>query len=125
MRMLSASEAGRLSHSGWNENFRPAPFDPKMFVDRYQEAAPAAPGAPRAQLLASGTAIRGAPFIAHYVASKGAVMSLTRSLARELGCSPATLYRDPLIRALIESRSGGRDLPRGFATSTGDLEAYE
>ena len=35
--------------------------------------------------LASGTAIRGAPFIAHYVASKGAVMSLTRSLARELG----------------------------------------
>jgi NAD(P)-dependent dehydrogenase (short-subunit alcohol dehydrogenase family) len=35
--------------------------------------------------MASGTAIRGAPFIAHYVASKGAVMSLTRSLARELG----------------------------------------
>jgi NAD(P)-dependent dehydrogenase (short-subunit alcohol dehydrogenase family) len=35
--------------------------------------------------MTSGTAIRGAPFIAHYVASKGAVMSLTRSLARELG----------------------------------------
>jgi NAD(P)-dependent dehydrogenase (short-subunit alcohol dehydrogenase family) len=35
--------------------------------------------------MTSGTAIRGAPFIAHYVASKGAVMSMTRSLARELG----------------------------------------
>jgi NAD(P)-dependent dehydrogenase (short-subunit alcohol dehydrogenase family) len=35
--------------------------------------------------MASGTAIRGAPFLAHYVASKGAVMSFTRALARELG----------------------------------------
>jgi NAD(P)-dependent dehydrogenase (short-subunit alcohol dehydrogenase family) len=33
----------------------------------------------------SGTAFKGAPFIMHYVASKGAVMSMTRSLARELG----------------------------------------
>lgn len=35
--------------------------------------------------MASGTAFRGSPFIAHYVASKGAVISLTRSLAHELG----------------------------------------
>jgi NAD(P)-dependent dehydrogenase (short-subunit alcohol dehydrogenase family) len=35
--------------------------------------------------LTSGTAFKGAPFIMHYVASKGAVMSMTRSLARELG----------------------------------------
>lgn len=33
----------------------------------------------------SGTAFKGAPMILHYVASKGAVMSMTRSLARELG----------------------------------------
>lgn len=33
----------------------------------------------------SGTAFKGAPFLMHYVASKGAVMSMTRSLARELG----------------------------------------
>jgi NAD(P)-dependent dehydrogenase (short-subunit alcohol dehydrogenase family) len=33
----------------------------------------------------SGTAFKGAPFIMHYVASKGAVMSMTKSLARELG----------------------------------------
>ena len=35
--------------------------------------------------MASGTAFRGMPFISHYVASKGAVMTLTRSLAHELG----------------------------------------
>jgi len=35
--------------------------------------------------IASGVAINGAPFLLHYVASKGAVVSLTRSMARELG----------------------------------------
>lgn len=35
--------------------------------------------------LASDTALWGAPRLLHYVASKGAVMSMTRSLARELG----------------------------------------
>ena len=35
--------------------------------------------------LSSGTAIKGSPGIAHYVASKGAVISLTRAAARELG----------------------------------------
>ncbi len=35
--------------------------------------------------IASDTAIWGAPKLLHYVASKGAVISMTRSLARELG----------------------------------------
>ncbi|MEK9644600.1 MAG: SDR family oxidoreductase [Alphaproteobacteria bacterium] len=35
--------------------------------------------------IASDTAIWGAPRLMHYVASKGAVISMTRSLARELG----------------------------------------
>jgi NAD(P)-dependent dehydrogenase (short-subunit alcohol dehydrogenase family) len=35
--------------------------------------------------LASGTAIKGAPGLPHYVASKGAIISLTRAAARELG----------------------------------------
>jgi NAD(P)-dependent dehydrogenase (short-subunit alcohol dehydrogenase family) len=35
--------------------------------------------------LASDTALWGAPVLLHYVASKGAVISMTRSLARELG----------------------------------------
>lgn len=35
--------------------------------------------------LASDTALWGAPVLLHYVASKGAIISMTRSLARELG----------------------------------------
>jgi len=35
--------------------------------------------------MASGTAFKGTPNLLHYVASKGAVVSMTRSLARELG----------------------------------------
>jgi NAD(P)-dependent dehydrogenase (short-subunit alcohol dehydrogenase family) len=35
--------------------------------------------------LASDTALWGAPNLLHYVASKGAVISMTRSLSRELG----------------------------------------
>jgi len=35
--------------------------------------------------IGSGTTFRGAPMFLHYVTSKGAVMTMTRSLARELG----------------------------------------
>jgi len=35
--------------------------------------------------IASGTAIKGSPGLLHYVASKGAVVSITRAAARELG----------------------------------------
>lgn len=35
--------------------------------------------------IASGTAIKGTPGLLHYVASKGAVISMTRAAARELG----------------------------------------
>ncbi len=35
--------------------------------------------------IASGTVFKGTPMLAHYVASKGAVIALTRALARELG----------------------------------------
>jgi NAD(P)-dependent dehydrogenase (short-subunit alcohol dehydrogenase family) len=35
--------------------------------------------------ITSGMAFKGSPFLLHYVASKGALMSMTRSLARELG----------------------------------------
>jgi NAD(P)-dependent dehydrogenase (short-subunit alcohol dehydrogenase family) len=41
--------------------------------------------------ITSGTAFKGAPFLLHYVASKGAVMSMTRSLARELGTDDITV----------------------------------
>jgi NAD(P)-dependent dehydrogenase (short-subunit alcohol dehydrogenase family) len=35
--------------------------------------------------ISSGTPFRGVPFLLHYVTSKGAVVALTRALARELG----------------------------------------
>jgi NAD(P)-dependent dehydrogenase (short-subunit alcohol dehydrogenase family) len=35
--------------------------------------------------LASGVVLNGAPFLLHYVASKGAVLAMTRAMARELG----------------------------------------
>lgn len=41
--------------------------------------------------LASGTAYKGTPGLLHYVASKGAVVSMTRGLARELGSHGITV----------------------------------
>jgi NAD(P)-dependent dehydrogenase (short-subunit alcohol dehydrogenase family) len=41
--------------------------------------------------LASGAPIKGIPFMLHYVASKGAVIALTRALARELGAHGITV----------------------------------
>jgi NAD(P)-dependent dehydrogenase (short-subunit alcohol dehydrogenase family) len=37
--------------------------------------------------IASGTPFKGVPFLLHYVASKGAVVAITRSLAKELGAA--------------------------------------
>ena len=35
--------------------------------------------------IASGTVFKGTPLMAHYVSSKGAIIGMTRALARELG----------------------------------------
>jgi len=73
--------------------------------------------------LASDTALWGAPKLLHYVSSKGAIIAMTRSLARELGprniavnaIAPglvrvwATEYVPPDRHALYE---GGRAIPR-------------
>ena len=37
--------------------------------------------------IASGTVFKGSPMLLHYVSSKGAIVAMTRSLARELGDS--------------------------------------
>jgi NAD(P)-dependent dehydrogenase (short-subunit alcohol dehydrogenase family) len=51
--------------------------------------------------LASGTVIQGTPFTLHYVASKGAVVAMTRAMARELG--PDGIRVNALAPGLTES----------------------
>jgi NAD(P)-dependent dehydrogenase (short-subunit alcohol dehydrogenase family) len=41
--------------------------------------------------LASGAPLKGVPFFLHYIASKGAVIAMTRGLARELGSAGITV----------------------------------
>jgi len=74
----------------------------------------------------SGTAFKGAPFLMHYVASKGAVISMTRSLARELGPDNITVnaispgyilsagnFENPeFMQAQREAAIASRALPR-------------
>lgn len=77
--------------------------------------------------LASGTVFKGTPFFLHYVTSKGAVVALTRALAREVGKDNITVnalapgltlsegvlshreHVDPVREALLKSRSIQRD----------------
>src|SRR5581483_4840066 len=66
--------------------------------------------------IASGVAFKGNPYMAHYVASKGAVVSLTRALATELGAhnvlvnavAPGFTLSDGVLRnpALIAGAQG-------------------
>lgn len=51
--------------------------------------------------ISSATVFKGVPMLAHYVASKGAVVALTRALARELG--PANISVNALAPGLTES----------------------
>jgi NAD(P)-dependent dehydrogenase (short-subunit alcohol dehydrogenase family) len=76
--------------------------------------------------MTSGTAFKGAPFILDYVASKGALMTMTRALARELGkdfitvnavspgytLSEGNLANAEFLGAYRESAVSARALPR-------------
>jgi NAD(P)-dependent dehydrogenase (short-subunit alcohol dehydrogenase family) len=76
--------------------------------------------------IASAAALKGIPFLAHYVSSKGAVFALTKSLARELGhrnilvnsvapgftLSPATVDNLGQMEETRGTAMQGRSLPR-------------
>ena len=64
--------------------------------------------------MTSGTAFKGAPFMLHYIASKGAVMSMTRSLAREFGAD----------NVLVNAVSPGYTLSEGNLANTAFLDVY-
>ena len=64
--------------------------------------------------LTSGTAFKGAPFLLDYVASKGAVMTMTRALARELGPDSVT----------VNAVSPGYTLTEGVMANKEFLEAF-
>jgi NAD(P)-dependent dehydrogenase (short-subunit alcohol dehydrogenase family) len=63
----------------------------------------------------SGTALKGAPGILHYVASKGAVVSMTRSLANELGSDNIVVNCVSPGFTLTESVAGSRDIMQAYS----------
>lgn len=73
--------------------------------------------------VASGTVLGGTPYMLHYVASKGAIVAMSRALARELG--PYGITVNTLVPGLTDS--GARkvwDVPEGApqVRSTPSLE---
>ncbi len=64
-------------------------------------AAPAMTEGAKIINISSGTAFKGSPYLLHYVTSKGAVIALTRAIARELG--PRSICVNAIAPGLVMS----------------------
>lgn len=62
--------------------------------------------------ISSSTALTGHPMFAHYGASKGAVISLTRTLARELG--PASIRVNAVAPTVVTTESSKQAIGEGY-----------
>ena len=60
-------------------------------------------GAGKIVNIASGAALRGSPFLLHYVSSKGAIIALTRALATELG--PSNIQVNAVAPGFIQTEA--------------------
>ena len=78
----------------------------KAVVPYMREQGPLTPNGAAGKLIniASDTALSGVPFFLHYVASKGAVIAMTRALARELG--DANICVNAVAPGFTESEAG-------------------
>jgi 2-hydroxycyclohexanecarboxyl-CoA dehydrogenase len=75
----------------------------------------------RIVMISSSSAQRGSPWMAHYAASKGALLSLTRSLAREYGPSGITVNNIP--PSAIETPMQHRSQAEGHLPSNEQMAA--
>ncbi len=75
--------------------------------------------------VASGTVLMGTPFILHYVASKGAVMALTRSLASELGDNNICVNTIAPGFTMSEASIEMPGQPEGFADMIAGLQCFK
>jgi len=78
--------------------------------------------------IASGTAFKGVPGLLHYVASKGAILSMTRTLATEFGSDNVLVNcvspGFTLTESVLESQLGATYSPQAVATRIIKREAH-
>ena len=68
--------------------------------------------------IASGTLFKGTPFMVHYVASKGALLGLTRSVAREVGGAGICVNCVAPGLTMSDTLTGNPDYSGDLATMT-------